>query len=228
MGIGPVSVFQGVPMLAAEVPSDAELAKILHLQPGAEIIRKNGKRMLLTPLSDETVAKLVKFQAARAKMSEALEGVPKPIPAHKASQELYYKVRASMDNNNFDKAIAGYSKYIADFTKESQGIKNENQDEHDYYLCWGYQSRAICYLNAHNYSDGIADLNEAIKLRPRYRANYVNRAKALRIVGNIKMAEKDEEKIRSFPARKGDAEDLAAEFPVKKQSGKTEKTSAGH
>jgi len=205
----------GVQLVAlAKELSDAELAEKLHLKPGQEIVRKNGKRVLMMPLDDEAVDKLIKVRAQVDKMEKMMEGVPKRDPRHAKSEKTYWTGREQMSASNFDSAIKFISQYIDEFKKESAGMKDEKQDEHDYYLAWGYQCRGFCYLHNKLLEKGVQDLNEAIKLRPRYAPNYANRAKAYRLMGNLKLAQEDEAKMRSLPPSTGNGVlDLQHEFP---------------
>src|ERR1700742_1481233 len=62
--------------------SDEEMAKKLHLEEnGSQIIRKNGKRYLLTPFDDAMADRMLK-------MREMLNTIPKPDPRHKQSQDM--------------------------------------------------------------------------------------------------------------------------------------------
>jgi hypothetical protein len=115
-------------MAIANAPSDAEIAKKLQLKPGEEIIRKNGKRYLLSPLTDEDVEGMLLTE----KYDNLTAGIPKPDPIHEASQKTYWKARNLMDSEKVDEAISLYSKYIDQFKKESAAAKNENKVEHDY------------------------------------------------------------------------------------------------
>jgi tetratricopeptide (TPR) repeat protein len=164
-------------------------------------------------IEDEALHNLADSYAKHLEKAKFLEGVPRPDPAHKKSAQLYEHGRELMLANSFDLAIAKYSEYIEQFKKESQTIKHENKEEHNYYLAWGYQCRGFCYLNERKYERGIQDLSEAIKLRPRYATNYTNRAKAYRRIGNLKLAQEDEAKVRSLPHITGDTlSDLSREF----------------
>ena len=195
--------------------SDAELTKKLKLTNGQEIVRKNGKRYLLTPLDDEAVERLLRMRAAMDKHENLGGGVPALDLRHAASSKLYWSGRELMNSHKYEEAAKLYSQYIDKFIAESKGMKNEKQDEHDYYLAWGYQCRGFCSLQQKMYDQGVKDLTEAIKLRPRYVQNYVNRAKAYRLMGNIKLAEDDEAHIRTLPPMTGQVGvDLAHEFPA--------------
>jgi tetratricopeptide (TPR) repeat protein len=211
-------------MAIANAPSDAEIAKKLQLKPGQEIIRKNGKRYLLSPLTDEDVDRMLQMKERFDKLTA---GIPKPDPIHEASQKTYWKARNLMDSEKVDEAIPLYSKYIDQFKKESAAAKNENKVEHDFYLSWGYQNRAYCYLHNKKYAEGVADLSDAIKLRPNYVTNYVNRAKAYRLMGKTKLALDDDEKIMTLPKSSGRYTDLRREFATPKPGGGTPGTAPG-
>jgi tetratricopeptide (TPR) repeat protein len=201
-------------MAFAKELTDAEIAKKLQLKPGTEIIRKNGKRYLVTPLSDEDIEQMVHMSE---KLEKMMAGVPKPDPIHDSSQKTYWKGRRLMESGKTGEAIPLFSDYITQFKKESATTKKENQTEHDYYLSWGYQNRGYCYLHDKKYPEGVADLSDAIKLRPNYAMNYINRAKAYRLMGNIKLAQADDAKIMSLPKLTGaTTADLQKEFPATK------------
>ncbi len=189
-------------------PSETEPVKSTKSAPGTKI-----DRGVLAP----TMIRLGpgSWRHVRQK-NDKLEGVPLRQAGHGKSTELYYGGREYMDNGNFDKAIECYCDYISAFKKESKSIKNEDKNSHDYYLSWGYQNRAYCYLMKNDYKSAIVDLTVAIALRPRYAPNYINRAKAYRITGKPELAAADLEKVRSLPKTSGDPYvDLPKEFPYK-------------
>jgi hypothetical protein len=65
------------------------------------------------------------------------------------------------------------------------------------------------------------NVSDAIKLRPNYVTNYVNRAKAYRLMGNIKLAQDDDAKIMTLPKSSGSYTDLRREFAAPKPGGDT-------
>lgn len=135
------------------------------------------------------------------------------IPNHKQSSVPYWRGHSLLDVEKYQAAIPFFTQYIEAYKRESLLIKHEDKVVHDFYLAWGYQNRGYCYLKLKRYDDGIRDLTEAIKLRPRYPPNYSNRAIAYRITGNSKLAEQDLLKVHSLPAITGDmSRDLQNEF----------------
>jgi tetratricopeptide (TPR) repeat protein len=209
-------------MSLAKELTDAEVAAKLQLKEGQEIVHKNGKRYLMTPLTDEMIEKVALIRAKEKELSKMVENVPKPSPIHKASTKMYWDGRRLMETDKLDEALPHFSDYITAFNKESATAKNEDKAEHDFYLSWGYQCRGYCYLQKKKYREGIADLTDAIKLRPNYPTNYMNRAKAYRLIHNALLAEADDAKVRSLPKLSGNVyANLSHEFPTTKPDGGT-------
>ena len=96
-----------------------------------------------------------------------------------------------MEKGNYGRAIGIFTVYMAMHKEESKQIKNENKTTRDYYLSWGPQNRAWCYIQLKNYGKAIDDLTEAIKLRPTYALNFENRAQCYQLTDRPDLAKND-------------------------------------
>ncbi len=165
---------------------------------------------------------LEKLKLKQLEKSVAMSGVPHNHPKHLKSQDLYHQGRGEMDDGRYGRAIGLFTAYIALHKQESKSIKNENKASHDYYLSWGYQNRAWCYIQLRDFGKAIDDLTDAIKLRPTYSPNYKNRAQCYKLTGRRDLAQRDLDAIPALPKNTNDVDaDLAAEFPAKKKRQKS-------
>jgi tetratricopeptide (TPR) repeat protein len=110
--------------------------------------------------------------------------------------DRYQRGKVWLDEKNWPKAYADFSAAI---TKcEARLAKNKDNDTMKL-AAWSYQDRAYALLMMNRYEEGVKDLDRAIELRPKYRTNYLNRAKAYRKLGKVDLATKDIETARTIP-----------------------------
>jgi tetratricopeptide (TPR) repeat protein len=121
------------------------------------------------------------------------------------SELLFQKGLDSMTAANFKEGVFCFTEVLRNIPVEAKDHKQwlaaGKSGDRKMYTAFAHQSRAMCYLALKNYEAAIADLSEAIALRPDYHVNYLNRGKAYLITGRKKLGEKDMAMARAIMAK---------------------------
>jgi tetratricopeptide (TPR) repeat protein len=109
-------------------------------------------------------------------------------------ENLYEEGRPLMEEKKYPEAIEKFTAALKAFDDPKEKARYKSKEMADYKLAWNYQCRAYCLLQMKDYQRGVSDLDQAIKLRPDYKENYDNRARALTVLGRKDEAKADEDK----------------------------------
>lgn len=107
---------------------------------------------------------------------------------------LYWQGRKLMDAQKYQPAIERFTAAIKAFDDPKEKALFKNKEIANYKYSWNAENRSYCYLMLKDYKSAVKDLDVAIKLRPDYKENYVNRGKALMLLGRRREAQADFEK----------------------------------
>jgi len=121
---------------------------------------------------------------------------------YRGSEIPFHRGLDEMEANKFDAAIADMTKVIAMVPQEAKTQKTWHSDgtiqDQAFFTAFTYQARAYCYAQQKQYKLAVADLTQAIKLRPGYPQNFENRAKAYYFLGQKALGDADMQQVRSM------------------------------
>ena len=153
-----------------------------------------------------------KFDSIAPEFSSQIDGMAKthvirPLPARdklKGSEVEYEKAQLASNAHKYLEAVLYLTHVLALIPEESKTRNSWYADskfrDKQKYLSLTYELRAFCYLHLRHYRPAILDLDEAIKLRPNYGGDYINRGKAHLLLGETKLGQADINRARSLPA----------------------------
>lgn len=113
-------------------------------------------------------------------------------------KNFYWKGRRESDSHRYKEGIASFTSAIAAYNEPAQRALYKNPKMAEFKLSACYQNRAYCSLMLKDYAKAVLDLGEAIKLRPGYKVNYINRGKALSLLGRNQEAQADFDKAKNL------------------------------
>jgi tetratricopeptide (TPR) repeat protein len=120
----------------------------------------------------------------------------------KGSEVTFNKGLSMIDNREFARATLNFSNVLQVIPLEAREKTSWRAFGHAIdrrlYTAFAYQERSVCSLETGNYMLAVADLTEAIKLRPDYAPNYESRAKAYNLIGNKALADADLKTARAL------------------------------
>jgi serine/threonine protein kinase len=185
---------QGIPILIglAAVLLMAALFTKTHF---SKIVNNAPKAINQTSLNQPS---LNSEQKPKNEFDQKLSDIEKRIHEHPNDPSAYYdKGQLLQDTANRNGAIGALSDAIP---LAEQLLFEDNKDLSALHIAtWSYQDRAYLLLLNHNYKDAIRDLTRAIELRPGYKQNYTNRAKAYERIGKLDLAKSDFETAEKMP-----------------------------
>jgi tetratricopeptide (TPR) repeat protein len=120
------------------------------------------------------------------------------------SEQICHGGSRSAEGGHYQAALVQFSQALAAVDREHKTDSRRKPDRYRINKAYVYQNRGYVYLQLHDYGRGIADLTEAIKLRPTYKTNYLNRARAYDLTGQKAAADADRAKAASLPADRDD------------------------
>jgi tetratricopeptide (TPR) repeat protein len=165
-----------------------------------------------------------KFDSIAPQFSSQIDGMSKthvmrPLPGHdelKGSEADFEKGLLASNAHQYLEAVMYYTHVLALVSEESKTRTSWFADskfrDKRKYLSLTYESRAFCYLHLKHYRPAVLDLDEAIKLRPDYGGDYVNRGKAHMLLGEPALGQADLDRARNLPAAA--EEDAATEHTL--------------
>lgn len=135
---------------------------------------------------------------------EALQYVEKFEKSHPDVSDAHFlKGLCLVGLSEFERAIPAFTRAIELSKKEIDEFRVSRKNvlpELDLRLSQEYQNRGYCFVKLERYQLGIDDISTAIKLRPMYKINYLNRARAYEKLGQKALAQKDRAKEKTLPA----------------------------
>ena len=118
-------------------------------------------------------------------------------------EKLHARAVLLMHQQRFNEAIVPLTGAIKAFGTPAEKALYRSEKAANYKNSLNYESRGYCYLMMRDYQEAVSDLTAAIKLRPGYRENYVNRGKALMILGRKAEGQADLDKAKVMRPNKG-------------------------
>jgi tetratricopeptide (TPR) repeat protein len=187
---------------AGRAEDDSARAKKLHLLPDFLLKSIQQDKDLQAALSRATP----NFSQAQMKAQQEASYRKYYVNGAKGQaaskmEKLNLEGRSLMHSKKYPDAVAKFSQAITAGQDPKEKALYKIKAMFGYKLCLNYQCRAYCLLMMKDYQKALDDLNEAIKLRPDWPENYINRGKALKLLGRSKEAQADLEKAsRMKPA----------------------------
>ncbi len=135
-----------------------------------------------------------KFAALHAKHAEKY--YTGGIKGEKAStmHNLGMKGQKDLEEGNFEQAADHFRAAIKSYDTPEEQKLFKSKPYADFMLARNYQFLAYAECMMKDYKTAVGHLDQAIKLNPNNRENYLNRAKALMLLGKDKEAKADFEK----------------------------------
>jgi len=198
------TLLNGVLAVAIIVVAGALLWVGMSLVDSAQKRADNLKKLNTTP--ENTKIAINQYEAVPDDVGELMAPDDKKMAAERAnyrgSEIPFHRGLDEMEANKFDAAIADMTKVIAMVPQEAKTQKIWHSDgtiqEQAFFTAFTYQARAYCYAQQRQYKLAVADLTQAIKLRPGYPQNYENRAKAYYYLGQKALGDADMQQLRSM------------------------------
>jgi serine/threonine protein kinase len=125
-----------------------------------------------------------------------MQAAQREINTHPNNPSGYYAKGKLLMDSNRQLAIGAFSDAIP--LAEQMLFADDKDLSARHIAAWASQDRAYLLLLDHNYSAAIRDLSRAIQLRPKYKINYLNRAKAYLKIDKPELAKLDFDKAKNF------------------------------
>ncbi|GEM_PF-1232096 len=171
---------------------------------------------------DTKIPERGKFDAISPQFSQQIESMTSSqngptktqVLALNRSELLYDQAMKAISTENYAEACDLLTKVLKLIPVESKNYSQWFADgksrDKKIYLAMTYQLRSFCYLNRHQYQEAIADLDQAIALRPAYGPNFTNRGKAHLLLGHREQGKADLKRAKHLPVgRDGSANEHA-------------------
>lgn len=174
-------------MLITSLQQNAEQLHRVHIHP--------DKYQSLTDLAD--FGRLAKKNSEN-QIPLALDD--EIFPEQEEFSRRNVRDRSLINQKQYEQALANLNQDIAFELSVLRNPKRARQ-RHNIIAYLGYtlSCRAFCYFTMAQYSKGIEDMNQCLKLHPSHRHYYVQRAEGYRALGDEKRAHADLEHANSMP-----------------------------
>jgi len=108
--------------------------------------------------------------------------------------KFYEQGQKLLAQNKYSLAIDAFSNAIKTFDTPAEKALYTSKEVANFIGSWNFEHRGYCYLMIKEYKKAVDDLNKAIALWPNCQETYINRGKALKILGRTAESQADFEK----------------------------------